>query len=340
VSVTISESASGGHRHDQPPLKNKRVSIVVPLWNEEENIESLVRRLSTLVPASHCEWEFVFVNDGSQDRTVFLVRQHAPALGSWKLVELSRNFGQQAAYRAGLDHATGDAIVFLDADMQDPPELIGEMIERWRNGAKVVTGVRRSRAEKGIRRVLFDSFHHIFAYLTSGAIPKNSGTFGLMDRSAADSVRAMPELNMFLPAMRYWVGFRHEVVWYDRAARDGEPKQSLGKLVSYAWDGITSFSVLPLKAISAIGLLFSLVGFGYAAVLIAIKLAQLLGLFRELIVPGFTTLAVAILFLGGIQLLCLGLIGEYVAKIYREVKRRPAYIVDTVSGPEEERQKA
>ncbi len=313
-----------------------KVSVVVPVWNEEENVDALVERLALLLPLGNCAWEFVFVNDGSADNTVEKLTEELPRLRNWRIVELSRNFGQQAAYRAGLDNATGDAVVFLDADLQDPPELIPEMIAMWRKGAKLVTGRRRSRTETGLRRVFFDLFHHVFFYLTSGAMPKNSGTFALMDRVVADQVRAMPELNMFLPAMRYWVGFKQEVVWYDRAAREGAPKQSLSKLFNYAWDGITSFSVLPLKAISALGLLISFAGFAYAGVLVAIKLLQFVGFFPDLVVQGFTTLAVAVLCMGGLQLMCLGLIGEYLAKMYREVKRRPAYIVAKVVSPAEE----
>jgi polyisoprenyl-phosphate glycosyltransferase len=246
------------------------------------------------------------------------------------LVRLSRNFGQQPAYRAGLDVATGDAVVFLDADLQDPPEMIPEMIRLWQDGAKLVVGQRRTRAESGLRRLLFDLFHLIFHRLTAGAMPKDSGTFGLMDRIIVDELRRMPELNLFLPAMRCWVGHRRETVWYDRDVRHGAPKQSMRKLFSYAWDGITSFSILPLRMISLLGALISAGGFLYALILVFIRFLQLFGHFPNLAVLGFTTLAVAIFSLGGIQLLCLGLIGEYLAKVYREVKRRPPYIVEQV----------
>jgi hypothetical protein len=206
------------------------------------------------------------------------------------------------------------------------------MIRLWQNGAKLVVGQRRSRAESGLRRLLFDLFHVTFHRLTSGAMPKDSGTFGLMDRIIVDELKRMPELNLFLPAMRCWVGHRRETVWYDRAVRHGAPKQSMQKLFSYAWDGITSFSILPLRAISLLGALISAAGLGYAMILIVIRGLQIFGYFPTLSVKGFTTLAVAILCLGGIQLLCLGLIGEYLAKVYREVKRRPPYIIEEVRG--------
>jgi polyisoprenyl-phosphate glycosyltransferase len=310
-----------------PPL----VSIVIPLWNEEETIAPMLARVLALVRAeAEARWELVFVNDGSRDATQERLLGAAEQFPAWKLVQLSRNFGQQAAYRAGLEHASGDAVVFLDADLQDPPEMIPEMIRLWRDGAKLVVGQRRSRAETGFRRFCFDLFHTIFHRMTQGAMPKNSGTFGLMDRVIVEQLRRMPELNVFLPALRCWVGFRQEVVWYDRAVREGEPKQSFAKLLRYAWNGITSFSVLPLKAISLLGLLISLGGIAYGFLLLGIKLLQLAGFFPELVVQGFTTLAVAIFSLGGIQLLCLGIIGEYLARIYDEVKRRPPYIVEQV----------
>ncbi len=306
------------------------VTVIVPLWNEEESIGQLVERLRRLRDVASVRWEFVFVNDGSTDGTRERLVESADALGAWALVQLSRNFGQQPAYRAGLDVAAGNAVVFLDADLQDPPELIPEMIERWKAGAKLIVGRRKSRAETGLRRKFFDLFHTLFFHLTAGAMPRDSGTFGLMDRAVADQVRAMPEVNLFLPAQRCWVGFRQEVVWYDRALREGAPKQSWAKLFSYAWEGITSFSVLPLKAISLVGVVVSLGGFAYAGLLVGVKILQLFGLFPALVVQGFTTLAVALFFLGGIQLVCLGLIGEYLAKVYREVKRRPIYIVEEV----------
>ena len=218
----------------------------------------------------------------------------------------------------------------MDADLQDPPELISEMVERWQQGAKVVVGCRRSRPERGVRGCLLKRFHTVFGAFTGGVIPKDSGTFGLMDRVVADHVRRLPEVNLFLPGLRSWFGYKQEIVLYDRAARAGQPKQTFRKLFSYAWDGITSFSEVPLKIIGLAGVVISVFGFCYAAVLIFIKLAQAFGFFHELELMGFTTLAVAVLFMGGVQLLCLGIIGEYVARSYKETKRRPIYIVDQI----------
>ena len=290
----------------------------------------LLTRLNEFLCRPSARIDFVFVDDGSTDRTCSHLHDGSASWPHWTLLKLSRNFGQQAAYRAGLDHAQGEAVVFLDADLQDPPEVISELIERWQHGAKVVVGCRRSRPEKGLRGFLLKRFHTIFSVLTGGVIPRNSGTFGLMDRVVADHVRSLAEVNLFLPGLRSWFGYKQEIVYYDRAARAGQPKQTLRKLFSYAWDGLTSFSDLPLKLIGLAGLLISLLCFCYAAVLICIKLSQLFGFFRDLEVMGFTTLAVAVLFVGGIQLLCLGIIGEYIARSYKETKRRPIYIVEEV----------
>lgn len=306
------------------------ISVIIPVWNEEEIIDPLVQRLQAVSSDPTHLFDFIFVNDGSTDRTQEKLLELLPGLPHWHVVKLSRNFGQQAAYRAGLDQADGDAVVFLDSDLQDPPEMIPAMINLWKQGSMVVVGRRRSRPERGMRGFLMRRFHDIFHAITGGLMPKGSGTFGLMDKRVANVVRSMPELNIFLPALRSWVGYPRGYVWYDRATREGKPKQTLRKLFDYAWDGILSFSELPLKTISWVGVIISLIGFGYAAVLIAIKISQLFGYFRDLIVPGFTTIAVAVLCVGGVQLVSLGVLGQYIARIYREVKQRPLYLTEEI----------
>ncbi len=306
------------------------VSIVIPVWNEEDTIPVLIERLQKLSSDSTSRLDFIVVNDGSSDQTQEKLLQLLPRLPRWRLIRLSRNFGQQAAYRAGLDQADGDAVVFLDADLQDPPEVISEMIHVWQGGSKVVIARRRSRPERGLRGFLMRRFHDVFHAMTGGLMPKDSGTFGLMDRTVADAVRAMPELNIFLPALRSWVGYPRGYVWYDRAERKGKPKQTLSKLFNYAWDGILSFSEFPLKIIFWIGVATSLFGFCYAGVLILVKISQLFGYFTDFIVPGFTTLAVAVLCVGGVQLISLGVVGQYIARIYREVKQRPLYLTEEI----------
>jgi len=304
------------------------VSVVTPLFNEEQALPKLAKRLESVfagLPA--ISWEWVAVDDGSSDNTFETAQREMQIAPRWQLLRLTRNFGQQAAYRAGLEAATGDAVIFLDADMQDPPEKIPEMITLWQEGYLHVVGQRSSRPEKGFRGLCMMLFHELFHRVTGGVMLKNSGTFALMDRKLADSLIAMPERGMFLPAQSGWLGFKKASVLYERANREDEPKQSYAKLFAYAWEGITSFSVLPLQLISLAGFVVSVFGFTYAAVLLSIKLLQQFGLFASMQVIGFTTLSVAVLCLGGIQLLSLGIIGSYLAKVFQEVKHRPSYVL-------------
>jgi len=310
------------------------VTVVTPLYNEAALIPHLALRLSGVFKSKpEFLWEWVAVDDGSLDRTYETILSHIQSAPSWQVLRLSRNFGQQAAYRAGLEAAKGDAVVFLDADMQDPPEKIPEMLDLWLKGYDHIIGERSFRPEKGIRGLCINLFHEVFHRLTRGVMPKNSGTFGLMDRRLADHLAAMPERGMFLPAQRAWLGFSKTSIFYERQARQDEPKQSYAKLFSYAWDGITSFSDIPLHIISLLGLVVSVFGFGYAAILLAQRLLQFFGFFSDLEVLGFTTLSVAILCLGGIQLLSIGVLGSYIAKIFHEVKKRPHFVsAERISG--------
>jgi dolichol-phosphate mannosyltransferase len=306
------------------------VTVITPLWNEGESVAALAAALRELFQNPAVRWQWVAVDDGSADDTVPRVSATMRGFERARLVCLAKNFGQQAAYRAGLEHADGDAVVFLDADLQDPPACIPEMVAKWRAGAKVVVGRRKSRPEKGVRGALLRLFHRIFSRLTRDAMPRDSGTFGLMDRVVAESVKALPERNLFLPALRCWPGFRQDAVWYDRHERAGAPRQTYAKLFDYAWNGITSFSDTPLRMISWLGAALCGAGLLYAMALVAQRILQWCGLFPELRVLGFTTLAVTVMTFGGVQLLCLGVIGEYLARIYREVKHRPLFIVEKI----------
>ncbi len=307
-----------------------RVSIVVPLFNEADVAVELVERLTRL-PDHTYDWDLTLVDDGSTDETADVAERLLLEHGRGRVIRLSRNFGQQAAYRAGLECAEGDAVVMMDGDLQDPPEFIPELADAWRRGASVVVACRRSRQERWPRRWLFQAFHWLFNKLTDGAMPRDSGTFGLMDRRVCDHVLALHEVSLFLPALRCWPGFRREIVWYDRQARAaGKPKQSLSRLLVYAWDGIVSFSERPLRWITRLGLIVSLGGFAYAGMLIVQRILQLFGYFKGLEVRGFTTIVVAILCVGGLQLVAIGVVGEYIARIFREIKHRPVFIVDRV----------
>jgi polyisoprenyl-phosphate glycosyltransferase len=300
------------------------IAIVIPLFNEEEVLPALIERINTVVRTLKPRLTVHYIDDGSTDRTYEILQKEASRSAHVSVVQLSRNFGQQAALRAGLDEADADAIIFADGDLQDPPELFGEIIERW---------------ERGLRGLCFAVFHKLYALISHRLIPPNSGIFGLIDRKAADALRACPETNLYIQGLRGWIGFRQDVVLYDRPDRkDGEAKQSFVKLVQYAWNAIASFSVLPLRAILIFGSIISIMSMLYGMVLIYLRIAQLFGMYLHLRTPGFTTVAVAIFFLGGIQLISIGLVGEYLARVYDESKRRPIYLIrDRISGQSKSR---
>jgi glycosyltransferase involved in cell wall biosynthesis len=304
------------------------LSVVVPIYNEEENIVAFHAAVEAVL--GHIEeetgetWEVVYVNDGSRDSSLSLllgIRERSPRV---VVVELARNFGHQAALTAGLQVARGDAIILMDGDFQDPPEVLPNLVSAWKKGAKVILAERRSRAEKGIRGKLFPLFYKAMAWLSDFPIPLNAGIFGLLDRQAADAINGLQETNRYLPGMRAWVGFPTAVVYYDRAERAaGEAKQTLIRLIKYGMDAIFSFSYKPLR----LGL-----ALGGAAVAVSVLLAMLLvvfSLFGLKVLPGagFASMLLVVLLLGGVQLVCIGLLGEYIGRIYDEVRRRPLYLI-------------
>jgi polyisoprenyl-phosphate glycosyltransferase len=323
--------SSNESKTDSSMDNRPRISIVIPMWNEQAGLELLFTRLEKAVTGLPVEWEIVAVDDGSTDGTGEVLIGAIQRFPRWKAVILSRNFGQQPAYRAGLEHCTGDALIFLDADLQDPPEVIPQLLEKWHAGYKVVNAVRTSRQERGLRRWFFDLFHFLFHRMTRRTMPANSGMFALIDRVIIDQLRRTEEVNLFLPALKSWFGYPQATIHYARSGRAvGAPKQSLRKLFGYAFNGLLSFSELPLQWIAVIGVIVSLLSVSYAMILLAIKISQYFGMFLQFQVQGFTTLAVAMFCLGGVQLLCLGIIGQYLAAMYRELKRRPVYVVERV----------
>lgn len=305
------------------------VAIVIPIFNEEAVLPELFIRLRAVFDEQpDITWSALLVNDGSRDRSAELVRRQAATDSRFALLELTRNFGFQAALAAGLAHATGDSIVTMDADLQDPPEIIVDMVARWRNGTDVVRAVRRSRQETGARRLGMDLFHRLFGQVADFPIEANTGTFGLMDREAVDALNRLPERHRFFPGLRTWIGFTTGEVVYDRQERAaGKPQQTLRKLMRYALDGVFSFSHLPLRLLTYTGIFIALAGFS-AAVFYAVR--RILGI--ETAAQGYTTLVTIVLFLGGVQLIGIGVLGEYLGRVYDEVKHRPNYIIKRKAG--------
>lgn len=305
-------------------LQRALVSVVVPCFNEELVIRTTHERLlSVLTSIPGTDFEILFVDDGSRDRTLAILgslQQEDPRV---RVVAFSRNFGHQIAVTAGLEHAAGDAVVVIDADLQDPPEIIADMLMLWRNGVEVAYGVRAEReGETAFKIWTAKVFYRAINRLSDTSIPLDTGDFRLMDRRVVDVLLSMPERDRFVRGMVAWVGFRQEAVRYKRAARHaGKTKYPLRKMLRFALDGILSFSLAPLRLAGWIG--FATAGLAMLGVCYALVLRVL----THVWVPGWTLLFIVCSFIGGIQLVSLGLLGEYVGRIYGEAKRRPLYVV-------------
>jgi glycosyltransferase involved in cell wall biosynthesis len=303
------------------------VSIVVPVYNEEAVLREFHRRLSEAMGVLPVSWRVVYVNDGSADRSAEVLRSLAGADARVAIVTLSRNFGKEIAMTAGLDYATGDAVVVIDADLQDPPELIPEMFALWRSsGADVVYGQRRTRmGETVTKRLTAHVFYRSIRRISRVHIPPDTGDFRLMSRRAVDALRQLREQHRFMKGLFAWIGFEQRALVYDRDARfAGKTKFNYWKLWNFALEGITSFSTVPLKLATYLGLMVSLGAFVHGTFII----------YKTLVfgdpVPGYPSLMVVVLFLGGTQLACIGILGEYLGRMFDESKGRPLYFVKDV----------
>ena len=304
------------------------VSVVVPVFNEEDNVTVFHERMTSVADVLlglDLDLELIFVDDGSSDDSLPRLLATAEADPSVKVIKLARNFGHQVAITAGMDHARGDCVVVIDADLQDPPEVIPRMVEKWREGNDVVYGVRSRRAgESALKLATASAFYRILRVLTKVDIPVDVGDFRLMSRRATDQLKGMREQDRFVRGLVSWIGFNQTGVEYEREARfAGETKYPFRKMFKFALDGITSFSTVPLRLASWLGYAASVFAFVYlASVFIQKWMGQT--------VDGWATIMVAMLFLGGTQLICLGIMGEYLGRIFTEIKGRPLYVVEDV----------
>ena len=308
---------------EHPPIE---FSIVIPIYNEEENIPELHRRLTEVMIDLEEPYELVFVDDGSRDRSLDLLRERQTRDPCVRVVSLARNFGHQRAVSAGLDHAYGSAVIVIDGDLQDPPEVIPQFVDKWQEGYQVVYAIREKRKEHVLKRMVYHSFYLLLRSVSRVDIPLEAGDFCLMDRCVVDVLISLPERNRFVRGLRSWVGFRQVGLAYERDARfAGKTKYTFRKLAGLALDGLISFSCLPLR-------LATMLGFAVSALsLLAAAYYLIKGLTSGLQPPGFATLVVLLLFLGGVQLITIGVVGEYIGHVLEEVKGRPTYVVQHVS---------
>ena len=313
-----------------------RLCVVVPCYNEAAIIGTTYRRICEVLADREFQLQIVFVDDGSTDATEWILRAIAIADERVTLVTLARNFGHQAAVSAGLDAADGDAIVVMDADLQDPPEVVLTMIEQWRDGYDVVYGVRTKRKEHIGKRALYSVFYRFFRWVAYIDAPLDAGDFSLIDRQVLLAVNRLPEKNRWFRGLRTWVGFKQTGVFYERQARAaGTTKYPLVKLIGLAADGVFNFSTVPLTMVFVLGLAMSIISFTVAVTVLLLRIFDitLLGQ-RVRDVQGFASTILTVLLIGGIQLISVGILGEYIGRIYQEVKSRPPYIVREMSSSE------
>jgi dolichol-phosphate mannosyltransferase len=299
------------------------LSIVVPVYNEEDTLPELHRRLGEILPLVGGESEVILVNDGSRDGTAALIGRLCAEDARFRGVHFSRNFGHQAAVAAGLRYSRGRAVVVMDADLQDPPQLVLTLLEKWREGYEVVYArhARRQR-ESWLKRILAFGYYRVLRQVAQQEVPADTGDFCLMDRQVVDLLNAMPERNRYIRGLRAWVGFRQTAVEFDRPGRfAGEAKYTFRKSLSLAVNGVISLSKAPLRIATWFGLIVSLTSFVLAVAFVIEKLTV------GFEIRGWASTVVIILFLGGVQLLTIGIIGEYISRIYDEVKQRPLYVV-------------
>jgi glycosyltransferase involved in cell wall biosynthesis len=305
---------------DYEPL----ISLIVPVFNEQDVIEIFLDKTSSVMEQAGLDYEYLFVNDGSTDETLARLIELSAVNPRIRIINLSRNFGKEAGMTAGIDHVRGNVMIPIDVDLQDPPELIPDFVEKWRQGYDIVYGVRSSRDDDSMmKRASAGWFYDLFNRLSAVHIPDNAGDFRLIDERAIEVLRQLPERNRFMKGLFAWVGFHSIGVPYSRPARvAGKTKWNLRKLWNFALDGIFSFSTVPLRVWSYVGVVISCLSFVYASFIVIRTIVLGIDL------PGYASLLTVVLFLGGIQLLSLGIMGEYIGRLLIEAKQRPVYIIE------------
>ena len=308
--------------------QKKILSIVSPAYNEAENLGEFYSRVINATDNLNLEIEIIYINDGSQDSTIDIITKQRQIDNRITIIDLSRNFGKEIALTAGLDYSSGDAVIVIDADLQDPPELIPKLVEKWREGYDVVNAKRiKRKGESLLKKVMSYIYYRLLFYLSDINVPRDTGDFRLLNKNALDALLKLREKHRYMKGLFVWVGFKQKEIEYEREARfKGKTKWGFFSLFNLAFDGLTSFSIMPLRLASIIGFISALIGFFYGAVIVFKTL-----FFHEP-VAGFTSLVVLITFFGGIQLLSIGIIGEYIGRIFNETKNRPLYVVKNIQG--------
>jgi dolichol-phosphate mannosyltransferase len=305
-----------------------KISVIIPVYNSEGIQRELYKRLTRELESYRDNFEIIFVNDGSKDNSSQVLRELCQIDKKVKFIDFSRNFGHQAAVSAGLDRAKGDVIVIMDDDLQDPPEVLPDFICKLNQGYEVVYGIRKKRKENIFKRTAFYFFYRLFRFLSHSEIPYDSGDFCVLSRKAVDEIKQFRESNRYLRGIRSWIGFRQIGISYERNFRQsGKSQYTLRKYFRFALDAIFSFSYLPLRISTLVGFMVAGLSFIYGCLIIIKKISG-----RIESVPGFAALFVAITFIGGVILICLGIIGEYIARLYDEAKKRPQYIIKEEKG--------
>lgn len=299
------------------------LSVIIPIYNEQDNIYPLFERLHKVIGQLQCKTEYMFINDGSRDQSLSLIKKLAGENPAVRYIDLARNFGHQVAVTAGLDHCKGEVVVIIDADLQDPPELILDLYKKWKEGFEVVYAKRKSRdGESAFKKGTARLFYRLLKKITSINIPVDTGDFRLIDKKIVEVLRQMPEQQKFLRGQISWIGFNQTYVEYDRDARHaGKTGYTFKKMARLALDGITSFSNWPLKFATIAGFIVSAIAF------VMILYALYSRFISRDYVPGWTSLMLAVLFIGGVQLICIGIIGEYISRMSANIRNRPLYIV-------------